>query len=223
MIRTRFEHDIPVVQYFAKSYRHGRKAVFFVCAAKVRNPEKLSKPIWNASTPIFRTNMKKPPKTDRQPPSYSGIAICCTGLLPVPVQRMGLVGRFPEVDPREVDTADRIVVGGLVIDPAVGQVDSRGPLRGARNVRTLAFGMFDTDGNVEIVEQVEALLYGLEPGGALRSRGAVEGGLTKRDGGVASPGRPRNPELPPVGRSVTPSSRRTGASPDRGSRNCSGW
>ena len=89
---------------------------------------------------------------------------------------MGLVGRFPEVDPREVDTADRIVVGGLVIDPAVGQVDSRGPLRGARNVRTLAFGMFDTDGNVEIVEQVEALLYGLEPGGALRSRGAVEGG-----------------------------------------------
>ena len=40
---------------------------------------------------------------------------------------MGLVGRFPEVDPREVDTADRIVVGGLVIDPAVGQVDSRGP------------------------------------------------------------------------------------------------
>ena len=36
--------------------------------------------------------------------------------------------------------------------------------------------MFDADGNVEIVEQVEALLYGLEPGGALRSRGAVEGG-----------------------------------------------
>lgn len=61
MIRTRFEHDIPVVQYFARSYRHGRKAVFFVCAAKVRNPEKLSKPIWNASTPIFGTNMKKPP------------------------------------------------------------------------------------------------------------------------------------------------------------------
>ena len=149
MIRTRFEHDIPVlprvapqreaartpgnrlmkqadipvVQYFAKSYRHGRKAVFFVCAAKVRNPEKLSKPIWNASTPIFRTNMKKaarpcrgqlsvfwmqrhgmygcdghrnrrpettpisPQPTKRrqaaengpQPPSYSGIAICCTG------------------------------------------------------------------------------------------------------------------------------------------------
>ena len=89
---------------------------------------------------------------------------------------MGLVGRFPEVDPREVDTADRIVVGGLVIDPAVGQVDSRGPLRGARNVRTLAFGMFDTDGNVEIVEQVEALLYGLEPGGAL----GADMGICKR-------------------------------------------
>lgn len=35
------------------------KPFFFVCAAKVRNPGKLSKPIWNASTPIFGTGMKK--------------------------------------------------------------------------------------------------------------------------------------------------------------------
>ena len=69
---------------------------------------------------------------------------------------MGLVGRFPEVDPREVDTADRIVVGRLVIDPAVGQVDGRGPLRSARNVRTLTLGMLYADGNVEIVEQMAA-------------------------------------------------------------------
>ena len=69
---------------------------------------------------------------------------------------MGLIGRFPEVDPCEVDTAYRIVVSRFEVDPAVGQVDGRGPLRSARNVRTLTLGMLDVDGNVEIVEQVEA-------------------------------------------------------------------
>mgnify|MGYP000250852806 FL=1 len=69
---------------------------------------------------------------------------------------MGLIGRFPEVDPCEIDTAYRIVVSRFEVGPAVGQVDGRGPLRSALNVRTFALGMLDADGNVEIVEQVEA-------------------------------------------------------------------
>ena len=75
---------------------------------------------------------------------------------------MGLIGRFPEVDPREVDTADRIVVGGLVIDPAVGQVDGRGPPGGTWNVGGFTNGMFYADGNIGIIEDVEALEDGFK-------------------------------------------------------------
>ena len=66
---------------------------------------------------------------------------------------MGLVGAFTEVDLRKVYAADRIVIGRFVIDPAIGQIDGRSPLRSARDVRTLPFGMLDADGHIELLSR----------------------------------------------------------------------
>lgn len=126
---------------------------------------------------------------------------------------MGLVGAFTEVDLRKVYAADRIVIGRFVIDPAIGQIDGRSPLRSARDVRTLPFGMLDADGHIEIVEQVKTLLHGFESGSTLRSRRPIKSrshearrrrGVARKTekSGIAADRTQRDAAQPP-GRSVT--------------------
>ena len=105
---------------------------------------------------------------------------------------MGLVFPPSEIDLREVDAADRIVVGRLVVDPAVGQVDGGSPLRGARDVGRVALRVVDADGDVEAVEQVEALQHRSEGCGALRRRGKRRRARNAK----AASHRPECPEIP---------------------------
>lgn len=62
-----------------------------------------------------------------------------------------------------------------------------------------AFGVLDSDRNVEVVQNMEALQYRVESRLACRGGRFVERDRTKREGGVTSPGIPRNPEPAPKG------------------------
>ena len=83
-------------------------------------------------------------------------------LLPDGVERVGLVSYPYEIDFLQVDAADRVVVQRFVVESAVRQIDRRGPLRRARYVGSMAFGVLDSDRNVEVVQNMEALQYRVE-------------------------------------------------------------
>ena len=83
------------------------------------------------------------------------------GLALLLVQRVSLVAYTPKVYLRKVDATYGVVVGCLVIHSATSEVDGRCPLRCARHIWGLAFGVFDADGHVEVVEQMEGLQDGL--------------------------------------------------------------
>ena len=134
------------------------------------------------------------------------------GLLAGGVQGERLVGGGGEVDGLEVDAPDGGIVGGFVIYFAVGEVGGRCPLGGTGDVGGLAEGVFNADGDVEVVEDVEAFQDGFEGCGALGGCGPVEGDAHETGGGVMSPGMPRNPAPEPKGAKVR-SLRAWGATP----------
>ena len=79
------------------------------------------------------------------------------------VHGMHLVGSAGEVNGVEVNATYGIVVGRFVVNAAVGQVGRGSPLRGTGQVRGFSYGMFQSDGYIEIVEQVETERDGREP------------------------------------------------------------
>ena len=65
----------------------------------------------------------------------------------------------------------------------MGNIYCRGPLRGTRNIgRSGPLAEFDTDGDVEIVQNLETLQYGVESRILLRSRVLVECGTNEAGG-----------------------------------------
>lgn len=73
-----------------------------------------------------------------------------------------MVSDCVEIDIFQVDAADGWVVGCFVIYFAVCEVNGRGPLGGTWNVGGFTNGMFYADGNIGIIEDVEALEDGFK-------------------------------------------------------------
>ena len=97
------------------------------------------------------------------------------GLLSNIIQRDSLVFHFGKVDGPQVDAAYRTVVHGAVIDGPVRHVGSRCPLRGARDVDgNFSQRKFNTYRNIEVVQNLESLKYGLFGSVLLRGSRLVE-------------------------------------------------
>ena len=85
------------------------------------------------------------------------------GLLLGGVERLCLIFDPTEIDALQIEAADGAVVHGAVVEQAVGHVGSRGPLRSAGYVgRGLAGRKLGSDGDVEVVEDVETLGNGFD-------------------------------------------------------------
>ena len=80
-----------------------------------------------------------------------------------------MVGGAGEVNSIEVNATYGVVIGRFVVNAAVGQVGSGSPLRSTGQVRGFSYGVFQSDGNIEIVEQVETERDGREGIGLLWS------------------------------------------------------
>ena len=90
------------------------------------------------------------------------------------VHRMPLILHLAEVDALHIDAADVVVVRGLIVHLAAREVYGRCPLRSTRYLGALTRLVFGADGDVKVVQYVEALRDGAEPIGLLRSRVAEE-------------------------------------------------
>ena len=89
-----------------------------------------------------------------------------------PIQRVALVADTGEVYLCKVDAANRVVVGSFEIYSATSKVDCLGPLRGTWHIGSFTYGVLDSDGDIEVVEQVKRLQYTLLACGLHRGCGS---------------------------------------------------
>ena len=95
-------------------------------------------------------------------------------LLLLPIQRHHLVTDFREVNRLQINASDQAVVHCPVIDNPVGDIRGGSPLRGAGDIRrNLARSELDADGDIEVVQYLEALKDGAQSGGLLRRSGCL--------------------------------------------------
>ena len=73
------------------------------------------------------------------------------------IHRERLVFDLAKIDEFHVDAANAVVVGGFVVNQSIAQVDDRCPLRSTWQDSPLMFANFDTDRNVEAVQQMKGL------------------------------------------------------------------
>ena len=89
------------------------------------------------------------------------------------VKRSGAVLDLAEVNGFQVDAANVLVPGGAVVQLERREVGRRSELSRTRKIgRSHTLAMLRTDRNVEVIQDVEGLGYGLEGAVPLRSTGA---------------------------------------------------
>ena len=62
-----------------------------------------------------------------------------------------------KIDIFQIDTTNRIIVGRFIIDATIGQIDGGGPLGSAGYIRSFSQRMLNTDGNIEIIQDMKTL------------------------------------------------------------------
>ena len=78
------------------------------------------------------------------------------------VKRNSPIAYSREINCRKVDTANGTVVHRAIIDDPIRDVGHGSPLRSTGNIdRYLAIGKLYTDGNIEVVQYLKTLTYGI--------------------------------------------------------------